>query len=106
MNYHELEKLPAHAYLNPENFITEYDHVHIDNGYNQDQYNHGLEIGTEYDVVKLNYRGVWSAERAGSLVTSYEGIGYHAGTAFLLMGFLDSGCRIEVYREGWQAIVP
>jgi len=40
----------------------------------------------------------------GSSMTSYEKIGYHANTAGLLQGFLESGVVIKVYRDTTEGI--
>ena len=102
MTYAELAELPAEAYLNPENFVTLYDgsDKHLKNGYGVEQYKKGLKIGQEFDYITLSYKGVWSAgnDDGRSHCRSYEGIGYHACTADLLRGFLDSPARLIVYR--------
>jgi len=40
----------------------------------------------------------------GSSMTSYEKIGYHANTADLLRGFIDSAVPIKVYRDTTEGI--
>jgi hypothetical protein len=97
-SYSELERLPAEAYLNPDNFRTEYDGRVL--GKAEEQYQAGLEYGRNATRISLSYKGVWGASmKNGAMVSSYEGIGYHAETAALLKGFLDSGCAIVVYRS-------
>jgi hypothetical protein len=47
----------------------------------------------------IGVNSVWSALlKSGASVHSHEGIGYHAHTASLLRGFLDSGAPVIVYR--------
>lgn len=102
MNYQELSQLDATEFLNWKQFETTFDAM---NNINEDrdnkQYQHGLEIGQEFDYVCISRTSVWSAgmNAGGKSVTSYEGIGYHTNTAMLLKGFLDSGCKIYVYRD-------
>jgi hypothetical protein len=98
--YSELEKLPAEAYLEWENFDTLFDELPVNLEKAQDAYQKGLDVGKEYDEITLSVRGVWGAHKENSHCQSYEGIGYHANTKWLLKGFLDSGCPIAVYRFG------
>lgn len=101
MEYSQIEKLPAESYLNPELFRTEWDTLpaNTGKGYSDQQYQTGLLVGRESEYVTISARGTWGAVgKRGSVTTSYEGIGYHACTADLLRGFLDSGVSIIVYR--------
>jgi len=99
MNYKQLSELPAEAYKDPKNFITDFDSRNSDD-YAKQQYNHGLETGKEFRLITINANSVWSASMnsQGSLLSSYEGIGYHSCTADLLRGFLDSPAKVVVYR--------
>lgn len=96
--YEELEALEPEAYLNPGNFLTPWDA--LDSSYSRQQYEKGMRIGQEASTVYIAINGTWSARmKDGSHISSYEGIGYHSGTSALLKGFLDSGCRVSVYRR-------
>jgi hypothetical protein len=98
--------LPAEAYKDPNNFPTGYDTA---DGATK-KYAEGLEIGRRSSEVYISVTGAWGAEgKDGSRTTSYEVIGYHANTAALLRGFIDSGVKIVVYRwnpDGEPAFVP
>jgi hypothetical protein len=100
--YSELTDLPPEAYLDWQSFATEGDGL-PHNGYAEAQYQKGLEIGRENDVVFICGNGTWGAEHNApgrhSYTTSYEGIGYAACTKDLLHGFLDSGAPVLVYRD-------
>lgn len=103
-SYEELAALPAEAYLDPSNFLTPFDGPG-NAEYRRKQYEKGLEYGKQGDI-HIAINSVWSVDittgptwRQGS-ISSSEGIGYHAGTAALLQGFLDSGGRIFVHR--WE----
>lgn len=104
MNYKQLSALSAKTYLIPQNFITEFDVLpeHLNSGYAQKQYQRGLEVGKEYSLIVIGPQSVWSGHepynKQSSYIESWEGIGYHACTANLLQGFLDSPARIVVHR--------
>lgn len=92
--------------LNSKNFVTGYDGP-INADYRAAQYRKGKSIPAEKPgrgklilSAELCWSFAWSPEGGGGVIHSYERIGYHAGTAELLQGFLDSGCRIEVYMLG------
>lgn len=88
----------AQDFLNPDNFITGYDSLNAE--YQTQQYNKGLELGKNALVINISVSDVWSmVMKDGSLRTSYERIGYHAGTAALLRGFIDSGAKIVIWRD-------
>lgn len=99
MTYTELEKLPAEAYLNPETFRTDYPHDKVPERM-QANYERGLAEGKSCERFTISCRSVWSSSRPGSVTSSYEGIGYHCGTADFLRGILDSGCEVWVFRYG------
>lgn len=94
-SYTILETLSVSAFLNPDNFASSFDNQ----ARSDEQYQKGLEVGKNYEVITISFKGVWGAQTPGTL-TSYEGIGYHANTAALLRGFLDSGKPVLVYRSG------
>jgi hypothetical protein len=97
MTYTEIENLAAEAFLNPDNFVTAYDKMH-DAEKRQAKYNKGLEYSNTHARITINYKGVWSASNPGSLTSSCEGIGYHAITCELLLGFLDGTAQIIIMR--------
>lgn len=99
MTYKELSALPPEAYLDPENFRTENDHL-PPSKYAKEQHEKGLLTGLRSRQISIAINSVWGAIGLdGSSTSSYEGIGYHSRTAELLQGFLDSGCRIVVHRS-------
>lgn len=99
MTREELEALPPEAYLSPDNFRTDFDGAGSHTP--ERQYRVGYGIGLTSAEVQISESSTWSASclQSGTR-TSYEKIGYHAGTADLLRGFLASGVRIVVYRRG------
>ena len=99
MKREELEALPPEAYLDPELFKTDFDGAGPHTPARQ--YRVGYGIGLTSAEVQISESSTWGASRLdGSSTTSYEKIGYHAGTTDLLRGFLASGVRIVVYRRG------
>ena len=99
MNYKELSALPSEAYLDPEKFRTATDSL-PPSRYTQEQHKKGLLTGLRAREITISCSSVWGATMLdGGILSSYEGIGYHSRTAELLQGFLDSGCRIVVYRH-------
>lgn len=98
ISYSILNSLPAEAFLLASNFGQPTPEVEP-TGYAKEQYEKGLRIGQESLYVSIACNSTWGARgKDGSSTSSYEGIGYHAGTGWLLKGFLDSGCPIVVYR--------
>lgn len=91
------EDMSASDYLNPQLFTTGFDDA---SPYGADeQYRKGLAIGSASEEVVIAVNSTWSARGLdGSSTTSYEKIGFHANTADLLRGFIDSGCQIRVWR--------
>ena len=100
MNYSEIEKLPADAYLNPEIFVTGFD-SQFSIEQKREKYLRGLGLGKEFQVISISENGVWGANSPDTqaYLSSYEGIGYHSITSELLRGFLDSPAIIKVYRK-------
>jgi hypothetical protein len=105
-SYEQLSALPAEAYLDPENFVTPFDAGNASRAPTKElvrakeQYERGLDEGRKGDI-HISNQSVWSSNRHdGSMVQSYEGIGYHAHTASLLAGFLAGGGKVFVHRRG------
>ena len=98
--YSELEQLAPTAYLEWEQFQTDFDGLEANVARQEENHQRGIDIGNRSAYVCISATGVWGAKgKDGSHTASYEGIGYHAGTAYLLKGFLDSGVPIVVYRR-------
>lgn len=99
MDARECQLLPAEAYCQPDLFKTGYD-TKENNG---DQYKKGLELGKNCQRIAIGCNGCWGGRtKDGGVITSYEMIGYHRGTAALLQGILDSGVELWVYRYGQE----
>ena len=105
MEYKTLNLLPAETFLDPSKFVTDFDSRPIDGSIEKRQanakaqYAKGIETGKAAKTIFIGADGTWGATmKDGSSLTSYEGIGYHANTADLLKGFLDSGAEVVVYR--------
>lgn len=96
-SYEYLNAIPPSAFLDANNFKTDSDTM-PEKGYAEKQHAKGLSIGKEYGKVGVSCYGTWYAEKPGSCITSYEGIGYHSCTADLWRGFLDSGAEVWVHR--------
>lgn len=100
MKTNRLEDLSPEAFLNPDNLVSLMDGW-SDGDYAKQQYAKGLDLGTRAKTVHIAVNNVWSADmKDGSNMFSYEKIGYHGCTRHLLHGFLDSGVRIVVHRNG------
>ena len=88
----------AADFLDPENFNTGWPG---DTGeYASKQYQQGIDLVKDFTEINISVNDTWSAsnpEKRSSL-NAYEKIGYHAGTASLLTGMLDSGLPIFVHR--------
>lgn len=107
MDYSILNSLAPAVFTYPEFFVTSYDKP---DNYAAEQYAKGLEISQEYDEVYISAYGTWGARKGkrqgnrdvvswNGTLNSYEGIGYHRGTADLLKGFLAG--HAPVYVERW-----
>jgi len=97
--YSLLTGLSPECFKHPRMFITAFDTPERD----AVQYKKGLETGKNSEYVTIARNGTWTARtNNGGVVTSYEGIGYHASTAALLRGFLDSGTEVYVSRENGE----
>jgi hypothetical protein len=98
MDYKTLTALPARKYLDWQFFRTDWD---VTPARAEKAYQKGVETGKSARYVFISANGTWGAVMLdGGMITSYEGIGYHAHTADLLHGFIDSGAAIVVYRYG------
>ena len=68
----------------------------------ENSYHKGLVEGPTFQAVTIATNNVWGADcKNGSSLSSYEKIGYHAGSVSYIKGILDSGCPVRVYRDGW-----
>lgn len=65
----------------------------------------GIEMAKDY-TVHIAVNDTWSANRRNESISSYEKIGYHADTAALLQGFIDSGCTFFIHRWNETLGVP
>ncbi len=102
--YETLNKLPAEAFLNPHNFATGFDNTpdNVAKDAAMKQYFNGRFVADAHPGITeifISANGTWGACGEGTTVTTYEGIGYHSNTAALLLGFLDSGLPVIVYRR-------
>jgi hypothetical protein len=94
---------PAVMFSYPHIFRTRYDSKKGD----RDSFDWGRLLGTKYGVIRIDTHSYWEAYRPlePHLSTTHnpnEKIGFHPGTWALLAGFITSGVRIEIYREGLQ----
>lgn len=97
--YAHLRALPPEAYLRPENFITAWS-GDKDRALCAKRYQEGLALGTQIRCFNVCANGTWSADMLdGGYMSSYEGIGYHAGSSEFLRGILDSGVTVRIYRD-------
>jgi hypothetical protein len=94
------ETCDAEAFLNPDNFRTDYDCRFGPESKSAKQRD-GYVTGLSLQRFAIGQNGVWcGVPKDGGSLISYERIGYHALTAQFLQGILDSGCPIVVYRKG------
>jgi hypothetical protein len=88
-------------YANPDNFRTEEMDKLSTPRHAKMQYRKGYMLGRESRRIAITTSGTIAAElNDGGVLSSYEIIGYHAHTAELLRGILDSQTPIVVYRRG------
>lgn len=88
----------AEDFFNPAKLASPLDLL-SNQQYADEQYAKGLQIGKNAQRIYIAENDVWSARMMdGSHIDSYEKIGYHAHTASLMKGFIDSGCFIKVFR--------
>lgn len=99
MDYQTLNAKPARDFLVPSNFVTSWDSLPANRKRGAEQYAEGLRVGRESKEIHISQGTTWGASlKSGSHLSAYEGIGYHACTADLLRGFLDSGAVVIVHR--------
>lgn len=61
----------------------------------------GQKTGAEMEVCTIAINNVWGGRtKSGGHVSSYEKIGYHAGSVEFIRGVLDAGCKIVKYFVG------
>ena len=74
-------------------------------GMGDERYNEGLNNNFDYFTIAIN--NVWGARaNDNGSVSSYEKIGYHAGSIDFVRGILDSGCPAYCYcDDGWRRII-
>ena len=59
----------------------------------------GLDYAKEMECVDIGINNVWGGTaKNGGCVSSYERIGYHAGSEAFLRGLNFAGCTVNVYR--------
>ena len=101
-SYKVLNALPAEAFLDPEAFVTSWE-GEKDTAYKAKQRKAALDASARaYETggsVYVLENGTWGASGSGWCLTTYEGIGYHAGTAEVLRGLLEGPAAFYVYRE-------
>lgn len=70
-------------------------------------YARGIKAGREHNGVTVADNNVWGGQtRDGGCTSSYEKIGYHAGSVDFILGVLDSGCPVRAYYDGqWYTLV-
>jgi hypothetical protein len=66
------------------------------NGPSQARYDEGIEYGDKCDYVTIGLRNVWGAKAGNADISSYERIGYHAGSADFILGVLATACPVYV----------
>lgn len=107
-NYDVLNALPPEAFLDPESFRTGWG-AEEDAAYCAKQYAAALDASKRaYETGGETYvqaNGTWGASGPRWCITTYEGIGYHAGTAAVLRGLLDGPGAFYVYRRGAEGTV-
>lgn len=101
-SYKILNALPPEAFLNPADFVTAWG-GEKDTAYLAKQREVALEASWRaYETgghVYVSANGAWGASGPGWFISTYEGIGYHAGTAAVLEGLLEGPAAFDVYRD-------
>lgn len=99
----ELQRYPAPSY---HAFMTPFDALPSNLAKRGEDYNRGLSVGMQAKCVTLSRTLCWSAVHLdGSIIQSYERIGYHANTAYFFAGLVASGVKIDWYTEDGLVIV-
>ena len=59
----------------------------------------GVGYADEMEYVSIPVNNVWGGRaKDGGSVSSYEKVGYHAGSVDFIVGVLCGGCPVYVYR--------
>lgn len=96
-----LAQLPAEAFRNPDNFRVAADDWQENADLPRRQAAVIAELAPNVRHFVINANGTWGAEMTdGGILSTYETIGYHSGTAALLRAILDTGKPVIVYRRG------
>lgn len=99
------------ATIKPYNYITGADtwQENVRRDYCGQQYRKGLKMAQDGAAFFISMTGSWSAVVPSTIgdgighVTAYERLGYHAGTADLIRGWLDGGAIIVDYRPKYNS---
>ena len=90
-----VSRIPNQRIIDPESLRTDWDR---EDDYSREQYENGLEIGSNAQTVYIAINNVWAARnKDGSHTGSYEKLGYHRSTRELFLGFIDSRVEIIIY---------
>ncbi len=66
---------------------------------NDARFAEGVDMGNQCVYVSVAVNNVWGAQALnGGCITSYERIGYHAGSVDFINGVLSTDCPVVVYR--------
>jgi len=72
-------------------------------GVDQDNFERGVKTGNEAESVSIAVNNVWGARmKNGGHCSSYEKIGYHAGSVSFLLGIVSTHCPVHVYRNEYS----
>ncbi len=97
-SYKELNALPAEKFLDWEFFKTNYE---IENSKEavEKAYAKAYDMLKDAKAFYIGETSVWSADlKSGGFLSSYEGIGYHALSCYVLKAALDLNLTIQVHR--------
>ncbi|MHC4705124.1 MAG: hypothetical protein ACYTFQ_31630 [Planctomycetota bacterium] len=78
------------------------DHVSTDPADYADSaaFKRGADYARMMEYISIAVNNVWGGRAVnGGCVSSYEKIGYHAGSVDFIVGALSAGCQIIVYRR-------
>jgi len=95
------------ATIKADDYVTAFDGP-ANEAYRAKRHAEGLELARKGAIIYISATGSWSA-RIPSLfgmggyahLQAYERLGYHAGTAALIQGWLDGGATIMDYRPAF-----
>lgn len=100
-SYQILNALDPQEFLHPERFATTWP-ADMNPEFLAEKRREGLEISRGAERVYISAHGTWGADGVAGKgrvwTTSYEGIGFHAGTSALLEGFLAGPAPVDVIR--------